>query len=125
MRCKFILEWNDLLRKTGTITLKDGKFYYVLQSILLNLGYLTNGKLSDVNLSTEEPFIIFEVGVNVSVEMLKIIESYRKLLIFVKENERQIFELDDEVNLNVIDSEDLTRNPDDILLRQNVAPIKM
>ena len=125
VRCKFILAWNDLLRKTGAITFKDTKFYYILQSILFNLGYLMNERLIDVILTSENPYIGFKPTVNVTAEMLKIIESYRKLLIFARENERQIFEINDEINLNVIDAEDITRNSDDVLLKQNVAPIKM
>jgi len=84
-----------------------------------------NERLIDVILTSENPYIGFKPTVNVTAEMLKIIESYRKLLIFARENERQIFEINDEINLNVIDAEDITRNSDDVLLKQNVAPIKM
>jgi hypothetical protein len=84
-----------------------------------------NERLIAVILTTENPYIGFKPTVNVTAEMLKIIESYRKLLIFARENERQIFEINDEINLNVIDAEDITRNSDDVLLKQNVAPIKM
>lgn len=89
------------------------------------MGVLLNEKLSAINLSAEDPYIGFEPNVNVTTEMLKIIDAFRKLLIFVRENEKQIFELDDEINLDVIDVEDLVRNPDDVLIKHNVAPIKM
>ncbi len=96
-----------------------------MQSILLNLGVLINEKLSTIKLSAENPFIGFEPNVNVTPDMFKIIDAYRKLLIFARENERQIFDLDDEINLNCIDVEDLVRNSDDVLTKQNVPPIKM
>lgn len=115
--------WNELLRTTGAVTLQDGKFYYILQSLLLNLGSSINEKLNTIKLSIEEPFIECDIN-DINNENMRMIESYRKLLIFAREHEKQIFELNDEININVIEVEDITRNPDKILSRENVPAIK-
>ncbi len=123
MRSKFILIWNQLLRDTGAVTLQEEKFYYILQSLLLNLGLLMNEKLSTINLLLEEPFI--ECGnYENNFEIKKLVESYTKMLIFAKEHEKQIFQLDDEIKINITDIEEITRNADKILKGENVPAIK-
>ncbi len=91
---------------------------------MLNLGVVMRERISAVKLLTEDPYINFEPQVNTTPDMLRMIESYRKLLIFAREHEKQIYDLNDEINLNQIDVEDLIRNQDHVLKRENVAPIK-
>lgn len=91
---------------------------------MLNLGVMMRERIGAVSLLTEDPYVSFEPQVNTTPDMLRLIESYRKLLIFVREHEKQIYDLNDEINLNLIDVEDLIRNQSNVLKRENVAPIK-
>ena len=124
VRCKFILEWNDLLRQTGGIVLRDAKFFHILESLMLCLGVMMRDRISSVRLLTEEPYISFESQVTPTPDMLRLIDSYTKLLIFTKEHEKEIYDLNDEINLNLIEVEDLMRDRDGVLTRGNVPPIR-
>lgn len=81
-------------------------------------------RVSSVKLLTEDPYISFEPEVRTTPDMLRLIESYIKLLIFARENERDIYDLNDEINLSLIEIEEILRDDDDILRRGNVALIK-
>jgi len=124
IRCKFILVWNDLLRQTGAVTLREPKFFYILEAVILNLGVMMLEKIGSVRLLTEDPYISIEPQVNTTPDMLRLIESYRKLLIFVREYEKQIYDLNDEISLDLIEVEELVINQNDVLKRENVAPIE-
>jgi len=82
-------------------------------------------KISAIKLYQSDPYISFEPGVQPTPDMLRLTKSYRKLLIFYREHERQIYDINDEINLNIIEVEEVTRNPDDLLSRNNVPPIRM
>lgn len=111
------------MRQSGAVTLRDAKFFHILECLILNLGAMMRERISSVRLLTEDPYVSFEPQVNTTPDMLRLIESYRKLLIFAREHEKQIYDLNDEINLNLIDVEDLIRNQDKVLKRENVAPI--
>ncbi len=91
---------------------------------MLNLGLFLEGRMHLIKLSTEDPYVGFESNININIDMLRLIESYRKLLIFFQDNETLIIDSNDDINLNVIYIEDLMRDPDDMLKRENVPPIK-
>lgn len=124
LRSKFILIWNELLRLSGANALNNPKFFYVVQSMILKLGVEMKNPINDIELTIEEPFIVFQNNTETTTEMNRITETYKKLLIFAKENEKDIIEMDDSLRFQILYLEDMMRDSGKILKEQNVPPIK-
>jgi len=85
---------------------------------------LKKRNLSEVELTAEEPYL--EIG-NIDDkdnEIYHICECYKKLLIFFKENEKNILESEDDIKNQFITIDDLMRDIDDTLKKENIPLIK-
>lgn len=119
-----MLIWNELLRLSGAVVLKEPKFFYVLQCMFMKFACERNGNVSDITISYEEPYVQFGDLARTTDKINQISECYKKLLNFVKENEKLVNEIESESHYNLIVIDDLMRDIVTVLKNNNVPPIK-
>jgi hypothetical protein len=95
-----------------------------MQSMLFKIGVdLKKRNLSEVELITDEPYIEIYGISDKDIEINQICDSYKKLLIFLKENEKNILESEDDIKNQFITIDELMNDIDNVLIKENVSPI--
>lgn len=123
-RCEFILRWNEFVRLSGGIVLISPKFESCLQGMLWKFAADNNGKLGNIQIIEEEPFLVTDP--RLKAENLLTARSFQELCRYTYLNYDKVNALEGNTQRYHRDIKLMLKDPETLLSdRHNVAPINV